>query len=216
MYCAACAIMSASVPVTERDIAKANELLDGLGFAKGGDGIRVADGVKMEYTLLVGTMNRAIDSRLADILKQNFAELGIGLQQKVVDNQVPLIFTTPKPYTDYDMTLIMWGLTPDPDWSLFISTSTMLGAYNLTGYSNPTYDKLYEQQSSEMDAAKRKALIDQLSMLLQTDQVFLPICYTQIVTAWNKQWQNVPDAGAPFGFYTYLNKTQFDTLAVQK
>ena len=67
-----------------------------------------------------------------------------------------------------------------------------------------------------MDAAKRKALIDQLSMLLQTDQVFLPICYTQIVTAWNKQWQNVPDAGAPFGFYTYLNKTQFDTLAVQK
>jgi len=209
-------LMSASVPVTERDVAKANELLDGLGFAKGGDGIRVADGVKMEYTLLVGTMNRAIDSRLADILKQNFAELGIGLQQKVVDNQVPLIFTTPKPYTDYDMTLIMWGLTPDPDWSLFISTSTMLGAYNLTGYSNPTYDKLYEQQSSEMDAAKRKALIDQLSMLLQTDQVFLPICYTQIVTAWNKQWQNVPDAGAPFGFYTYLNKTQFDTLAVQK
>ena len=208
--------MSASVPVTELDVAKANQLLDGLGFAKGSDGIRVADGVKMEYTLLVGTMNRAIDSRLADILKQNFADVGIGLQQKVVDNQVPLIMTTPKPYTDYDMTLIMWGLTPDPDWSLLISTSTMLGAYNLTGYSSPAYDKLFEQQSSEMDPAKRKAIIDQMSTLLQKDQVFVPICYTQIVTAWNKQWQNVPDAGAPFGFYSYLNKTQFNTLAVQK
>jgi len=208
--------MTASVPITARDVAKANQLLDGLGFAKGSDGTRVADGVKMEYTLLVSTMNRAIDSRLADILKQNFAELGIGMQQKVVDNAVPLIFTTPKPYTDYDMTLIMWGLTPDPDWSTLISTSTMLGAFNLTGYSSPEYDKLWTQQTSQMDPDKRKAIIDQMSALLVKDQVFVPICYTQIVTAWNKQWQGVPDAGAPFGFYTYLNKTQFNALAVQK
>jgi peptide/nickel transport system substrate-binding protein len=208
--------MSASVPIPARDVAKANQLLDGLGFAKGSDGIRVANGVKMEYTLLVGTMTRAVDSRLAEILKQNFAELGIGLQQKVVDNQVPLIFTTPKPYTDFDMTLILWGLTPDPDWSLLISTSTMLGAFNLTGYSSPEYDKLWTQQTSQMDPANRKATIDQMSALLVKDQVFVPICYTQIVTAWNKQWQGVPDAGAPFGFYTYLNKTQFNALAVQK
>ena len=114
------------------------------------------------------------------------------------------------------MTLIMWGLTPDPDWSTLISTSTMLGAFNLTGYSSPEYDKLWTQQTSEMDPAKRKAVIDEMSALLLKDQVFAPICYTQIVTAWNKQWQGVPDAGTPFGFYSYLNKTQFNALAVQK
>jgi peptide/nickel transport system substrate-binding protein len=197
-------------------VTKANQLLDDLGFAKGSDGIRVANGVKMEYTLLVGTMTRAIDSRLADILKQNFAEIGVGLQQKVVDNQVPIIMSTPKPYTDFDMTLMLWGLTPDPDWSTLIWTSTMLGAYNLAGYSNPEYDKLWTQQTSEMDAAKRKAIIDQMSALLVKDQVFMPICYIQQATSWNKQWQGVPDAGAPFGFYTYLNKTQFNALAVQQ
>jgi peptide/nickel transport system substrate-binding protein len=207
--------LSASVPVPERDVAQANQILDGLGFAKGSDGIRVANGVTMDYTILIGTMNRAIDSRVADIMKANLAEIGVGLKQKVVDNQVPVIFGTPKPYTDYDMTLIMWGLTPDPDWSTLISTSTMLGAYNLTGYSNPTYDKLWSQQTSEMDASKRKAIIDQMSSILQKDQVILPICYTQIVTAWNSKWQNVPDAGAVFGFYTYLNKTQFNNLAVK-
>ena len=67
-----------------------------------------------------------------------------------------------------------------------------------------------------MDPAKRKAIIDQMSTLLQKDQVFVPTCYTQILAAWNKQWQNVPDSGSVFGFYTYLNKTQFDRLAVQK
>ena len=208
--------MSAPVPIVQRDVAKANQLLDGLGYAKGSDGIRVANGVKMNYTVLVSTMFQAADSREADILKQDFAEIGIGLQQKVVDNAVPVIFSSPKPYTNYDMTLIMWGLTPDPDWSLEISTSQMLNVYNLTGYSNPSYDKLWKQESSEMDPAKRKAIIDQMSTLLQKDQVFVPTCYTQILAAWNKQWQNVPDSGSVFGFYTYLNKTQFDRLAVQK
>jgi peptide/nickel transport system substrate-binding protein len=208
--------MSAPVPVVQRDVAKANRLLDGLGYAKGSDGIRVANGVKMNYTVLISTMFQAADSRAADILKQDFAQLGIGLQQKVVDNAVPVIFSSPKPYTNYDMTLIQWGLTPDPDWSLQISTSQMLNVYNLNGYSNPTYDTLWKQQSSQMDPAKRMATISQMSALLQKDQVFVPICYTQILAAWNKQWQNVPDAGSVFGFYTYLNKTQFDRLAVQK
>ena len=206
--------LSAEVPVTQRDVAKANELLDGLGYAKGGDGIRVADGVPMKYTVLIGAMNRAIDSRIADMLTQNLAEIGIGVEQKLVDNQVPLIMTQPKPYTDYDMTLIMWGLTPDPDWSTLISTSTMLGAYNLTGYSNPDYDKLWGQQTSEMDAAKRKEYIDQLSAMLVDDVVFHPICYTQMVTSWNKKWQGVPEGGTPFGYYSYLNKTQFNALGV--
>jgi peptide/nickel transport system substrate-binding protein len=207
--------LSSEVPVTERDVAKANQLLDDLGYAKGSDGIRTADGVEMKYTLLVGAMNRAIDSRVAEMLTQNLAEIGIGVQQKLVDNQVPLIMSTPKPYTDYDMTIIMWGLTPDPDWSTLISTSTMLGAFNLTGYSNPDYDKLWTQQTSEMDAAKRKAIIDQMSGMLVDDVVFHPICYTQMVTSWNNKWQGVPEGGTPFGYYSYLNKTQFNSLAVQ-
>ena len=35
-----------------------------------------------------------------------------------------------------------------------------------------------------------------------------------MVTSWNKKWQGVPDGGAPFGYYSYLNKTQFNTLEV--
>jgi len=208
--------VSAPVPVPARDVAKANQMLDGLGYAKGSDGIRVAGGHKMEYTILVSSSNKAVDGRTAELLKQNFAEIGIGLQQKIVDNPMAVILGGAKPYSDYDMYLSPFGLTPDPDFSLLVLTTQMLGSYNVYGYSNPAYDELWTQQTSEMDAAKRRAIIDQMSAMLAKDQVELPICYWQIVAAWNKKWQNVPDAGDVFGFYSYLRKTKFDTLAVQK
>ena len=110
----------------------------------------------------------------------------------------------------------MWGSTPDPDWSLLISTSSMLGAYNLTGYSNPEYDKLWTQQTSEMDAAKRKAIIDQMSTLLVKDQVVMPIATSRRSPRGTSSGRASPTAAAPFGFYSYLNKTQFNALAVQK
>jgi peptide/nickel transport system substrate-binding protein len=207
--------MSAPVPVTVRDVAKANQLLDGLGYAKGGDGIRVADGVKMQYTLLIGTQSIATDGRTADLLKQNFAEIGIGLEKKAVDNSLAVAFAGAKPYTDYDMLVIQYGLTPDPDWSLMISTSQMLAVYNPTGYSNPEYDKLWTQQTSEMNADKRKALVEQMSTMMLDQVVNHSLAYTQVVTAWNKKWQGVPQGDSPFGYYHYLNKTQFNSLAVQ-
>jgi len=207
--------MSAPVPLTARDVTKANQLLDDLGYAKGSDGIRVADGVKMQYTVLVGTQSIATDGRTVDLLKQNFAEIGIGVEKKAVDNPLAPAFAGAKPYTDYDMLLSQWGLTPDPDWSLMISTSTMLGVYNPTGYSSPEYDKLWGQQTSEMDAAKRKAIIEQMSTMLVDDVVNHSLCYSEVVTAWNKKWQGVPDGDSPFGYYHYLNKIQFNSLAVQ-
>jgi peptide/nickel transport system substrate-binding protein len=196
-------------------VAKANQLLDDLGYARGGDGIRIADGVKMEYTLLISTQSIATDGRTADLLKQNFAEIGVGLQKKAVDNSLAVAFGGDKPYTDYDMMVIQFGLTPDPDWSLMISTSTMLAVYNPTGYSSPEYDELWGQQTSEMDAAKRKTIVEQMSAMLVDDVVNHSLCYTEVVTAWDRKWQGVPEGGSPFGYYHYLNKTQFNSLAVE-
>jgi peptide/nickel transport system substrate-binding protein len=207
--------LSAEVPVTQRDVAKANQLLDDLGYAKGSDGIRVADGVKMQYTVLISTQGVGTDGRTADVLKQNFAEIGVGLQKQVVDNPFTVINGGAKPYSDYGMMLTMWGLTPDPDWSLLISTSQMLGVYNPSGYSNSEYDDLWAQQTSEMDAAKRKAIIDQMSAMLVDEVVNVSLAYTQDVVAWDKKWQGVSEGGSVFGYYHYLNKTQLNGLAVQ-
>ncbi len=45
-----------------------------------------------------------------------------------------------------------------------------------TGYDNPAYDKLYEQQATLMDEAARKAMVDQMQQIVYDDVV-----YTQLV-----------------------------------
>jgi peptide/nickel transport system substrate-binding protein len=206
--------MTEPMPVPDLDVAKANELLDGLGYAKGSDGIRVADGVKMSYEILVYAPFRATDGRTADLLRENFAAIGVELEQKLLDDPYTAMWAND--YTDYAMLLTGWGLSPDPNGSLILSTSALLGSSNPTGYSNPTYDKLFDEQSAETDPAKRKAIIDEMAGLLEQDQVYLPLYGGQIVTAWNAKWTGVEEMGSALGFYMPLRKSLFDSLAVQQ
>lgn len=208
--------MSAPVAVPARDVAKANEVLEGLGYKKGSDGIRVANGRPMKYMVLIWSIFRAEHARVFDLLKQNLAEVGIALESKVVDNPLPLMAGKDAKYRDFEAEIVVYGVTPDPDFSLFIFTGGMRGAYNPSGYNNPEYDKLYAQQGGEIDPAKRKALIDNMVTLLQGDQVEMPLVSWQMVTAWNKQWQNVADLGCVFGFFGYTDKTEFNRLALMK
>lgn len=210
--------MSDDVPTLGRDVAKANLLLDDLGYAKGSDGIRVADGVRMSYTLLIVNYMIATEAREVELFKAHLAEVGIEVKQKTADSAQYFadIFGPKGDYGTFDMAIWDWAAGPDPDLGLMTFSSAMLGVYNPTGYSSPKYDDLYAQQSAEVDASKRKAIIDQMSALLQQDVAEIPIAYAQNVTSWNAKWQNVPDAGFFGGWPNYAGKDIFTTLWLQQ
>jgi peptide/nickel transport system substrate-binding protein len=204
--------MSAPVAVPARDVAKANTILDGLGYAKGSDGVRVAKGVPMKYTILIWGLFKADHQRVFDVLKQNLADVGIALTPKVMDNPIPVFMGSDGKYRDYEAWLAVYGLTPDPDFSLLVYTSATRGSYNPCGYSNADYDKLYAQQNSATDEAARKAVIDKMAALLDQDKVEIPLVYWQMPTAWNVKWKHVEDIGSVFGFFGYTDKTEFTRL----
>ena len=206
--------LSQPMTVPAQDVAAANQLLDDLGYAKGGDGIRVADGVKMSYDILVYAPFRATDGRSADLIRQDFAAIGVEAKPKLLDD--PYTAMWGNDYTDYAFLLTGWGVSPDPAGMLILSTSALLGSSNPTGYSDPTYDKLYDEQAAELDAAKRKAIIDEMAGMLQDQQVYVPLYSGQVITAWSDKWTGVQDAGSPLGFYMPLNKQIFNALAVQQ
>jgi peptide/nickel transport system substrate-binding protein len=208
--------MSTPAPVPAFDTAQANSILDGLGFAKGGDGIRVANGVKMDYTVLVDTPGSAVGSNIVEIVKQGFAEIGMNLTLKVLDDPYTASFAGEKAYQDYDMIWLWVGMYPDPQRLLAYEASMGLGRFNFTGYSNPAYDDLFEQQGVTVDATQRKALIDQMATMLQQDQVYVGLAYFQNVAAWNKKWQNIEDLSGRSDLFDVRNNWAFNRLYLQE
>ena len=69
--------------VCKFDIAKANKLLDEAGWAKGSDGIRAKDGVKMR-SLYQTTVN-PLRQKEQDIVKAGWEKLGVEVELKSVD-----------------------------------------------------------------------------------------------------------------------------------
>ena len=54
------------------DLAKANEILDSLGYDAGIDGTRVADGVPMEYEVIFPLDEAGAGDRAFQIIQQDF------------------------------------------------------------------------------------------------------------------------------------------------
>lgn len=209
--------MSSPVPVPTYDVDKANQILDDLGFAKGSDGIRVADGVKMSYKLAGLTERKATYGRAADAVRQNLAAIGVDFTVGWVDDPLGALVG---PKSDYENGYQGYfggiGLMPDPDWSMYVFTTEMVGVYNTFGYSNPAYDKLYAAQAAEADADKRKELIDQALAILQEDQVEIGVLSQGTIVAWDSHWQNIEDAAYLGGWLGYLDQDQLQNVSYQK
>ncbi len=145
----------------EFDPAAANALLDEAGYERGPDGIRVdPDGNRLEFRL-TGRASEDYAQRASDYLVSWLKDIGIAVTKNLVsDNEVDE--TTSSGH--YDLAFSGWGTNPDPDYILAKQTCAALPASSGSSSSNAffcdeTYDKLYAQQSAELDPAKRAELV---------------------------------------------------------
>lgn len=65
--------------------------------------------------------------------------------------------------------------------SLFYSKNWSPAGFNFTHYSNPQFDRLFEQAKEELDASKRYSLYQQMDQLLIDDAPIVPLYYDQVV-----------------------------------
>jgi peptide/nickel transport system substrate-binding protein len=201
------------VPVPAYDAAKANEILDGLGFKKGSDGVRTANGVKMSYKLVGITSREGTYGRAADAVRLNLEAIGVDFQVVWVDDALSAVLGPKGDYENgYDGYFGGILFSPDPDWSLMEFTTQMIGAYNLFGYSNPEVDKLYAEQSAATTPETRKAAFEQAVGILQKDQVEVGVCYQQAIVGWNSQWQNIGDLGYMNGWMSLFSQDGFANI----
>jgi peptide/nickel transport system substrate-binding protein len=105
-------------------------------------------------------------------------KIGVDFNVQVVSTDKLTELTTQKKNgkmaPDFDTFIWGWGGDPyDPGLLLNLLTTKAIGGSSDSFYSNPEYDKLYDQQTGEFDTAKRKAIVQQMIAISQRDLPYI-------------------------------------------
>ena len=182
-----------SAKTFEFSIDKANKILDDAGWAKGADGIRAKNGVKLKYVFQ--TSINAPRQKTQAIIKQACQKAGIDLELKSVvasvffSSDVGNPDTYPKFYTDLEMFTTTMG-QPDPGTFMqqFLTSERATKenkwqGRNYTRFSSAEYDETWAKASVELDPVKRAALLIKCNDIVIDAVAVIPVVYRPSVEA---------------------------------
>ncbi|HMQ33425.1 MAG TPA: peptide ABC transporter substrate-binding protein, partial [Chloroflexaceae bacterium] len=168
----------------ERDVARANQILDEAGWVRNG-AVREKDGVRLVYSF--STSINPLRQGEQAILKANMAEIGIQLDLKAIDAGV--FFggdpgnpdTLNKFYTDLQM---YTNSNENPDPTTYFAawlcdeaagSANQWNGQNPGDWCNEEYDATFAALQSATDPEERRELIIQLNDILVGDWAIIPL-----------------------------------------
>nr|WP_249729941.1 ABC transporter substrate-binding protein [Chelatococcus sp. YT9] len=181
------------VPSYDYDPAAAEKLLDEAGYPRKDNGARFS--ITHDYLPFGETYKYA-----GDYIRDNLKRVGIDFVLRGQDYPT----WTRRVYSDWDFDTDSntIAVMMDPEMGLprlIISTNHVRGvpASNNSGYNNPEADRVIRAFQIEPDAVKRKALFDELQVLVMRDLPILPLSEMRHVTLYNRKVHGLgtgPDA----------------------
>ena len=191
---------------TKYNCGAANKALDALGYKRGSDGVRVAPATSgkyaqaahpMKYEIIVPTSLDFNGPRMFEIVKEGFAKLGVPVTLKVGgDSTASYALETDAKcdaaksigYSKFDIAMWDWIAGPEPDFQLSVVTKAQWCSWSDTGWDNPAYDKLYEQQGVTADPAKRRAIIYKMQKMVYDAFVYTQLTNHVALDATSTKW----------------------------
>ncbi|WP_308466023.1 ABC transporter substrate-binding protein [Rathayibacter soli] len=172
------------------DIAKANAILDSLGYAKGADGIRVADGHPMSYPLIFPTEINGAGDRMFQIIQAGFKQIGVEIQMRKMDTDAATtaINGANNTYDTFDLAMWDWIPPVDPDFILSVLTCSQWGNNNDSGFCDPKYDAMYQEQGTLVDRAARQAKINEMQQYIFDQRPYIVLNYQDVIEAHSPKW----------------------------
>jgi peptide/nickel transport system substrate-binding protein len=169
---------------------KANQLLDSGGYSKKNSaGVRMnSKGEPLSFRL-IAIESTTVDVSAAQIFVAAAKNVGIELNLQTMDENTlgNTVYNANAP--DWD--IFVWGWDSgvnDPDYMLGVPLTSQIGGNNDVYYSNPTYDSLYDQQSAELDHAKRVELVHQMQQMYHENCAYIIMWYQAKLQAYTNKW----------------------------
>jgi peptide/nickel transport system substrate-binding protein len=162
------------------DPAKAEQLLQQDGWAKGDDGIYAKDGTPLSFSIVTNSGN-SIRETLIQVAAEQYKQIGINIEPKTESFEalVDRMTQSKDPMYgdqgghDYDAVVIGWSLTSDPDmYSIWDSNSTHAGENNTIQYKNPDLDKAIDDSRTHCAPADRKDAFKRANQILNEEQPY--------------------------------------------
>jgi peptide/nickel transport system substrate-binding protein len=163
-------------------------MLDQAGYARGGDGIRAKGDTKLSFDLAVRTES-PFNIQAARLVAAMAKQIGVEFKVQVMSVDPLTEITTQKKRgnmaPDFDTFIWGWGGDPyDPSLLLNLLTTKAIGGSSDSFYSNPEYDRLYEEQAAEFGVAKRKQIVNRMIAISQRDLPYLVLTVDPVLQAY--------------------------------
>ena len=167
------------------DPVAANKILDDAGYLDtNGDSIREMPDGSRPLTFRLQWANDIPEApRIAELLGQSWGAIGVKTEPQAVDPDA--LTSVCCPAFDFDIMIWNWSWGPDPNDPLGVMRTDQIATGNSeTGYANPTFDALYDQQAVELDPEKRREIVFQMQQLIFDDVVYIIPYYPSRVQAY--------------------------------
>jgi len=166
-----------------------NQLLDDAGWVLNDDGVREKDGQVLSFDLFVRSES-AFQVQMAKLISEQANEIGVEFNVRAVSTEKLTELTVRKvdgkPAPEFDTFIWGWGGDPyDPSFLLSLMTTDEIGASSDAFYSNPEYDRLFEEQTRLFDKEERKAVIQEMIAILQEDLPYIVLTEDPYLEAYN-------------------------------
>ncbi len=162
----------------------ANQLLDDAGWELNSDGVREKDGMVASFDLYVRS-EAPSEIQYAKLIAEQTEEIGVEFNVQVVSTDKLTELTVRKvdgkPAPEFDTFIWGWGGDPyDPSALLDLLTTSQIGGSSDAFYSNPEYDRLFNEQVTlvgDENKEQRQEVVSQMIAILQEDLPYIVLSY---------------------------------------